>query len=204
MVIMNVDFNQIIQRFERGEDLFLADKVRIRIPNAEQRLRGGLDYFVNKYTLGEVPHAKWLEKNYRPIVDWMIDNKGKGLLITGGCGLGKTLIGKHILPLLLQDSCRKLVNIFTAQELNTKIDEILKLHIIYIDDIGTEEVSKVYGNVRCTFSELCDAAEQKGKLLIITTNLTANELEAKYGERTIDRLKAITKFVPFTGKSLRK
>ena len=50
MVIMNVDFNQIIQRFERGEDLFLADKVRIRIPNAEQRLRGGLDYFVKRYT----------------------------------------------------------------------------------------------------------------------------------------------------------
>lgn len=48
MVKMNVDFNQIIQRFERGEDLFLADKVRIRVPNAEQRLRGGLDYFVQK------------------------------------------------------------------------------------------------------------------------------------------------------------
>lgn len=201
---MNVDFNKIIQRFERGEDLFLADKVRIRIPNAEQRLRGGLDYFVKRYTFGKESHAKWMEKNYRPIVDWMSDNEGRGLLITGGCGLGKTLIAKHILPLLLQDSCRKLVNIFTAQELNTKIDEILKLHIICIDDVGTEELAKIFGNVRCAFSELCDAAEQKGKLLIITTNLTANELEAKYGERTIDRLKAITKFVPFTGKSLRK
>lgn len=201
---MNVDFNQIIQRFERGEDLFLPDKVRIRIPNAEQRLRGGLDYFVKRYTFGKESHAKWMEKNYRPIVDWMSDNEGRGLLITGGCGLGKTLIAKHILPLLLQDSCRKLVNIFTAQELNTKIDEILKLHIICIDDVGTEELAKIFGNVRCAFSELCDAAEQKGKLLIITTNLTANELEAKYGERTIDRLKAITKFVPFTGKSLRK
>lgn len=204
MVIMNVDFNQIIQRFERGEDLFLADKVRIRIPNAEQRLRGGLDYFVQKYTFGKVSHAKWLEENYRPIVDWMSDNEGRGLLITGGCGLGKTMIGKHILPLLLQDSCKKIVSIFSSQELNTKIDEILKLHIICIDDIGTEELSKIYGNVRCAFSELCDAAEQKGKLLIITTNLTASELEAKYGERTIDRLKAITKFVPFSGKSLRK
>ena len=201
---MNVDFNQIIQRFERGEDLFLADKVRIRIPNAEQRLRGGLDYFVKRYTFGKVSHAKWMEKNYRPIVDWMSDNEGRGLLITGGCGLGKTLIAKHILPLLLQDSCRKLVNIFTAQELNTKIDEILKLHIICIDDVGTEELAKNFGNIRCAFSELCDAAEQKGKLLIITTNLTATELEVKYGERTIDRLKAITKFVPFTGKSLRK
>lgn len=201
---MNVDFNQIIQRFEKGEALFLADKVRIRIPNAEQRLRGGLDYFVKRYTFGKESHAKWMEKNYRPIVDWMSDNEGRGLLITGGCGLGKTLIAKHILPLLLQDSCRKLVNIFTAQELNTKIDEILKLHIICIDDVGTEELAKIFGNVRCAFSELCDAAEQNGKLLIITTNLTANELEAKYGERTIDRLKAITKFVPFTGKSLRK
>lgn len=204
MVIMNVDFNQIIQRFERGEDLFLADKVRIRIPNAEQRLRGGLDYFVKRYTFGKESHAKWIEKNYRPIVDWMSDNEGRGLLITGGCGLGKTLIAKHILPLLLQDSCKKIVSIFSAQELNTKIDEILKLHIICIDDVGTEELAKIFGNVRCAFSELYDAAEQKGKLLIITTNLTANELEAKYGERTIDRLKAITKFVPFTGKSLRK
>ena len=204
MVIMNVDFNQIIQRFEKGEALFLTDKVRIRIPNAEQRLRGGLDYFVKRYTFGKESHAKWMEKNYRPIVDWMSDNEGRGLLITGGCGLGKTLIAKHILPLLLQDSCKKIVSIFSAQELNTKIDDILKLHIICIDDVGTEELAKIFGNVRCAFSELCDAAEQKGKLLIITTNLTATELEVKYGERTIDRLKAITKFVPFTGKSLRR
>ena len=201
---MNVDFKQIIQRFDKGEELFLADKVRVRIPNAEQRLRGGLDYFVNHYSNGEIPRATWSEHNYRPIVEWMNDNKGRGLLMTGRCGTGKSLIGKHILPLLMQDACRKVVSIFNAQELNTKIDEILKLHIICIDDVGTEELSKSYGNVRCTFSELCDAAEQKGKLLIITTNLTAKELEEKYGERTLDRLKAITKFVPFTGKSLRK
>lgn len=201
---MNVDFSQIIQRFEKGEEMFLADKVRISIPNAEQRLRAGLDYFVDKYSCGENKHAEWIEKNYRPIVEWMTDNKGKGLLITGGCGLGKTLIAKRILPLLIRDSCRRVINIFTAQELNTKIDEILKLHTIYIDDIGTESVSKIYGNVRCTFSELCDAAEQRGKLLMITTNLTASELEEKYGERTLDRLRTITKFVAFSGKSLRK
>ncbi len=201
---MNVDFKQIIQRFERGEELFLGDKVRIRIPNAEQRLRGGLDYFVSHYSGGETTKATWIEKNYRPIVDWMTDNKGRGLLMTGRCGLGKTLIGKHILPLVIQDSCRKIVNVLNAQELNTRIDEILKLHIISIDDVGTEELAKTYGNVRCTFSELCDSAEQKGKLLILTTNLTAGELEEKYGERTLDRLKAITKFVPFTGNSLRR
>lgn len=200
---MEENLINIIRRFENGENMFLSDKVRIRIPNAEQRLRGGLNYFVNHYSCGEIKKAEWSEHNYRPIVDWMSDNKGRGLLMTGPCGLGKSLIGKHILPLLIQDACRKIVTIVNAQELNTRIDEVLKLHIIYIDDIGTEEISKVYGNVRCTFSELCDAAEQKGKLLIISTNLTAKELGAKYGERTLDRLKAITKFVPFEGKSLR-
>lgn len=201
---MEENIGNIIKRFEDGENMFLSRKVIISIPNAEKRLRGGLDFFVNHYSNGEVPHAEWSEQNYRPIVEWMNDNKGRGLLMTGRCGLGKTLIGKHILPLLLQDACRRIVTIVNSQELNTNIDEILTRHIIYIDDIGTEEVSKVYGNVRCTFSELCDAAEQKGKLLIISTNLTASELKEKYGERTLDRLRAITKFVPFIGESLRR
>lgn len=201
---MEENFINIIRRFENGESIFLPHKVMISIPNAEQRLRGGLDFFVNYYSNGEITKACWSEQNYRPIVDWMSDNKGRGLLMAGPCGLGKSLIGKHVLPILMQDACRKIVTVINAQELNTKIDEVLQNHIIYIDDIGTEEISKVYGNVRCTFSELCDAAEQKGKLLIISTNLTAKELESKYGERTYDRLKAITKYVSFEGKSLRK
>ena len=201
---MLMDFDQLIAKFENGKDQFLSDKVYIRIPNAEQRIRGGLNYFVNHYSGGEIKQAIWIERNYRPIVEWMTNNNGRGLLMTGRCGLGKSLIGKHILPLIVRDACHKIINVVNAQELNTRIDELLKLHIIYIDDIGTEEVAKSYGNVRRTFSELCDAAEQKGKLLIISTNLTANELEEKYGERTLDRLKAITKFVPFFGESLRK
>jgi len=96
------------------------------------------------------------------------------------------------------------VNIFSAQELNQKIDEILKLHIIYIDDIGTEDNLNSYGNKRMPFAELCDAAEKKGKLLILTTNLSIDELTQRYGDRVVDRLIATTKAVPFTGDSLRK
>ena len=44
---------------------------------------------------------------------------------------------------------------------------------------------------------------KKGKLLILTTNLSIDELREKYGERTVDRLRAITKTVLFTGESLR-
>lgn len=177
------------------------DRVQISIPNAEKRLRGGLQYVVN---MKSGCNAEWNEHNYRPIVDWMTDNKGKGLLMLGGCGLGKSVIGMYILPLLIKDVHKKVVNIFSAQELNKKIDEILKLHIIYIDDIGTEDNLNSYGNKRMPFAELCDDAEKKGKLLILTTNLSIDELTERYGDRVVDRLIATTKAVPFTGDSLRK
>ena len=177
------------------------DRVQINIPNAEKRLRGGLQYVVN---MKSGCNAEWNERNYRPIVDWMTDNKGKGLLMFGGCGLGKSVIGMYILPLLIKDVHKKVVNIFSAQELNKNIDEILKLHIIYIDDIGTEDNLNSYGNKRMPFAELCDAAEKKGKLLILTTNLSIDELTQRYGDRVVDRLIATTKAVPFTGDSLRK
>ena len=177
------------------------DRVQIKIPNAEKRLRGGLQYVVN---MKSGCNAEWNEHNYRPVVDWMADNKGKGLLMFGGCGLGKSVIGMYILPLLIKDVHKKVVNIFSAQELNKKIDDILKLHIIYIDDVGTEDNLNSYGNKRMPFAELCDAAEKKGKLLILTTNLSIDELTQRYGDRVIDRLIATTKAVPFTGDSLRK
>lgn len=177
------------------------DRVQISIPNAEKRLRGGLQYVVN---MKSGCNAEWNEHNYRPIVDWMTDNKGKGLLMFGGCGLGKSVIGMYILPLLIKDVHKKVVNIFSAQELNQKIDEILKLHTIYIDDIGIEDNLNSYGNKRMPFAELCDAAEKKGKLLILTTNLSIDELTERYGDRVVDRLIATTKAVPFTGDSLRK
>lgn len=199
-----IDFKSIVERLNDGTGVQLPSTVSIKIPNAEERLRGGLDYFVNVFSRGAVTKATWDEANYRPVVDWMTDNQGRGLLMIGNCGLGKSLIGKYILPYLIRDSCRKVVNIFNAQELNSKPDEILSYHIIYIDDIGTENISNIYGNKRIPFAELCDAVEQKGKLLICSTNLTLDELAEKYGERTIDRLRATTKVVPFVGQSLRK
>ena len=201
---MEIDFKSLVDRLNDGTGVQMPATVSIRIPDAEQRLRGGLDYFVNVFSRGEVQKAEWNEKNYRPIVDWMTDNKGRGLLMVGSCGLGKSLIGKYILPYLIRDACRKVVNVFNAQELNSKPDEIIGYHIIYIDDIGTENVSNIYGNKRIPFMELCDATEQKGKLLMCSTNLTIEELKAKYGDRTVDRLRSTTKVVPFTGNSLRK
>lgn len=192
---MVIDFKQLAESLKGTGYPAEPERVRIAIPNAEERLRAGIQYFTEQ--------GRWSEENYRPIVEWMKDNGGKGLLINGGCGLGKSLIGMRILPILINSACRKIVSVYRAQELVTQPDAVLAKHIIYIDDVGTENVANNYGNKRIPFMELCDLAEMKGKLLMLTTNLDIPHLEEKYGERTIDRLRAITKCVTFKGKSLR-
>lgn len=194
---------KIIKKMQDGDYPSMPELVRVKIPNAEMRLRGGLDDWVGHFSGGRVAKAIWDEKNYRPIVDWMADNEGKGLLMTGLYGLGKSLIGIRILPPLINEVHRKVLNCCDAKDMNVRADELLRYHLLSLDDVGTEGMANNYGNKRMVFPELVDEAEKKGHLLIISTNLNVPELQQKYGDRTIDRLRAITKFVPFTGKSLR-
>lgn len=194
---MNFDFSSAVERLRDTGYPAAPDRVYIRIPDAERWLKAGLKHFAGE-------EARWNEHNYRPVVEWLNDNKGRGLLLSGGCGLGKSLICMRILPVILSARCGKIVSVHRSSELSQKPDEILSKHIIYIDDVGTENISNIYGNKRIPFSELCDLAEQKGKLLIITTNCDVAHLTEKYGERTVDRLRAITKYVPFSGNSMRK
>ena len=100
--------------------------------------------------------------------------------------------------------CNKNIYAYSAQQLNAIPQEVLSRHLVYIDDVGTEDVSNIYGNKRIPFLELCDQAEAEGNLLIFSSNLTVPELSAKYGERTIDRLRATTSIVSFNGPSLRR
>lgn len=166
------------------------------IPDAKNILWRGIQHFCGNY-------AKW-QSEYDEIAKWMEDNKGKGLLCFGSCGRGKTLICAKILPLLLMHYYRRVLRVYDAQEMNSKSDEVLSKWFVMIDDLGTESVSVKFGEKRIIFSELCDLAEKKGYFLVVTTNLSIDELRSKYGERTIDRLKVLTKPVLFSGESLRK
>lgn len=172
------------------------DKVYISIPNAKVLLWSGLRHF-------ESENAVWLGE-YEEVAKWLENNEGKGLLCYGNCGRGKSLICWKIIPLLIHHYHRKVISCYDAQQMNAEIDQVKSNHLIYIDDIGTENVSIKYGERRMAFSEIVDEAEKKGKLLIITTNLSLEEIAQKYGERTMDRLVAITKRVKFIGESLRK
>ena len=174
----------------------MPDKVQISIPNPKELLWSGLRHF-------EGDNARWL-REYEDVARWLENNEGKGLLCYGNCGRGKSLICWKIIPVLIHNRYKKVISCYDAQQMNADIDEVKSKHLIYIDDIGTENFSIKYGEKRLAFSEIVDEAEKRGKLLIVTTNLSLKEIEQKYGERTMDRLVAITKRVKFLGESLRR
>lgn len=191
-----VDFQTTVEQLRATGFNPNPDRVQIAIPNARDALWSGL-----KYYLGD--KAEWLPC-YDEVAEWLSGNDGRGLLCYGSCGLGKSVICGKIIPVLLNHYHHKVVSIYEADSMNSHIDSVKEKHILYIDDIGTEGESVKYGERRMAFPEIVDAAEKKGKLLICSTNLGLADLKAKYGERTTDRLKAITRQVLFTGNSFRR
>lgn len=166
------------------------------IENPQQELKAALGYFVG-------PQAKWLPE-YDQIAEWLRDNQGKGLFMFGANGRGKTILSKTVIPAIIKKFYSRIISTYDAQQMNEKLDEILGKRVISLDDIGTEDVRVDYGEKRWAFPEIMDQAEKKGNLVIITTNLDAGAIEAKYGVRTIERIKATCKRVVFDGKSLRE
>lgn len=146
---------------------------------------------------------QWLPE-YDKVVGWLKNNKGRGLMVRGDMGTGKSLICKHIIPRILKKKHYNDVSVCDAYDLAHTATEDLDLRrFIVIDDIGVENEYNYFGAKRNIFSEIVDHAEQQSKILIITSNLTLEQMKEKYGSRTIDRLKALVSFVTFTGASMR-
>lgn len=147
--------------------------------------------------------AEWLHE-YEQVVDWLCYNDGKGLLLHGDCGLGKSLITTQLIPIFIHKKLRKICIITDARKLKEHFaDGREKFPYQVIDDVGTETVLNDYGTKRDLFPELVDYADKHGRILIVSSNLSRDELE-RYGERTFDRIRSGLKRIELRGKSLRK
>ena len=97
-------------------------------------------------------------------------------------------------------------NIFTMKARNKDEwlayeDRIRNTGLLVLDDLGAEYHQEwVLSKVDAIISERYN----RMKPIIITTNLTGDELKGKYAERVYDRLKNTSKVINFTGKSLRE
>lgn len=174
----------------------------LAVANAKERLEKGLAHFLGN-------DARWLP-DYDEIAEWLTDNKGRGLLLVGISGLGKSLICQKILPVLLGQD----VAIVSSRKMAQQIDTLLQQRCVIIDDLGREPVSEMVNyRKRKPFFELCDEAERRGLLLIINTTLSTNRvrnplyphsIQERYGDEVLDRLRATTRVVELHGKSMRK
>lgn len=72
---------------------------------------------------------------------------------------------------------------------------------ICFDDLGTEEMSKNYGNVRNVMSEIIlsryENEVRAGFKTHTTTNLYEHEMEANYGSREFSRIRGMFNFIKF-------
>lgn len=109
--------------------------------------------------------------------------RGKGLLFYGSVGTGKTFMSACIANALIEKGHPCLVTNF-ARLTNTiagmfegkqnYIDGLNKFHLLVIDDLASERDTEYMGEI---VQNIIDARYRSGLPLIITTNLTADELK---------------------------
>lgn len=142
----------------------------------------------------------------------------RGLLLRGGCGIGKTY-GVSVLANML--SC-PLAN---AKELEEQYMELsteefdlfvdaqngwCECRTLVIDDIGVESSPVVKYGTPCNVLECAidrryrEAFNRQSKHTILTTNLSDEALQRKYGLRILDRLDEMVDFYTIQGESLRR
>lgn len=159
---------------------------------------------------------KWLPA-YDEVAKWMSNTEGKGLLLTGEPGLGKTNILSMVVPTLIRNKTKLNVNVIPADQLTKpckrtipsmpespcNLDYLVACPFPIIDDVGTESVVNNYGEKFDPVQRVVAAAEKDNKALFISTNLSVEELIRRYDVRTADRMQGLCKVVEFKGYSLR-
>lgn len=138
---------------------------------------------------------------YDKVISWMKGNSGKSLILMGKCGLGKSIIACKVIPTLLATK-GLFVHPMNAKEF-AKVGVIKDRSFWIVDDLGTEGIVKDFGTEVDKISELLDRIDMVGGTAVITTNLTAEQLKERYGERNYDRMKQNFEIVSINHESMR-
>lgn len=149
---------------------------------------------------------------YKKLREYLKDTQGKGLLLLGGPGVGKSIILKKIIPTVyalrnlevFPVSCYDLHKIINPKESNeTVFDRVSQRRHILLDEIGVEIKVNNYGEKFNPVEWLINASEDNNKALFATTNLNDETLYAMYGKRAFDRLIKKVAKIEFVNRSLK-
>ena len=149
-------------------------------------------------------------ENIKALAVWLTASSGKrGIYLGGNCGNGKTTMMAAFEKVcrkrgmrVLRTSAPKMV----AWQLDghSVLDLPYQEKVICIDDLGTEAAeSMVYGNKVSVMADFFEEAYKTNCFLFVTSNLGAQEIEQRYGERVRDRFREIFHSKKFTNQSYR-
>ena len=138
---------------------------------------------------------------------------GKGLLLWGGTGSGKTFAAVCIANALIDRGIPCLVTNFarltnaigaTFNDRQKRIDDLDRFDLLVIDDLASERETEYMNEL--VFS-IIDARYRSGKPIIVTTNLTAEELKnpnSMHRKRIYSRLMEMCVPVKVSGADRRR
>lgn len=142
---------------------------------------------------------------------------GRSLLFQGGTGLGKTYLSACIAREISDkgfsvcyDTASSALNAFERQKFSkdaeeaeaasSKVNRILDCDLLILDDLGTEMITSISISALYT---IINTRLISRKSTVISTNLSNEELAAKYSPQICSRMEGGYEKLPFVGKDIR-
>lgn len=166
-----------------------------------------------------LPDNPTIRRNYAAVKDYAAHLRenikdGIGLMFTGGYGTMKTTMAVAVLRNYIDDGghgllipmCSLIDNLYSLRTLNREEEarfeeRIRKTPLLVLDDLGGENTQQDW--VLAKVDSIITERYNRMLPVIVTTNLTREELEGTYSGRIMDRLKSTSKLLAFHGASER-
>jgi len=155
------------------------------------------------------------------LADFLTSDSARfGLMLCGTYGNGKTTLmyalrsatnlldrcgefgGRHV-GIRIEDA-RNIAKLYTARD-QRPYNEFKQAEHVIIEDMGKEPVEQMnYGTVISPVVEILEYRYHNQLFTAITTNLTPQEIRAKYGNRIADRFNEMMQVITFQDQTYRR
>jgi len=148
MRLTRENFQRTISEARKNDEDYIPIPFRFGIPNAKETLMVGLEEVIRH-------KVEWLVE-YDQIVNWLTNNKGKGLLLIGPPGIGKSEICMKVIPMIFRMAFHKIFSRYQATELcnEAAYRNSLRQRFIAIDDFALKGHSMIMATLTLSFQKL--------------------------------------------------